>query len=682
LAYCRLAGQGGNKAGGAPNRCQLPDPEEELSYQTENCLEFLLSEAKGQAFFMVSLDGRISSWNMGAEELFGFRSNEILRRHFSRLFLEEDQTSGKPGQGLSRAIAEGRFKARIRLQRQDGTRFAGRVVISSWCDRDGRIGGLLVLVQDVSDQQQAREELRCSKIMYRNLTETARDIVVTISQEGNITSLNPAFEKLSRWPRETWLGRPFTTLLHPDDRDRAAGLPERFAREGTAPVLELRLLCKSGEHLAVEFTATPQMQGETLLGLLGIARDVSGRKQVEETLRKTEEQLRQAQKMEAVGRLAGGVAHDFNNLLTVILGCSEILLTSFDHNAEAKGFLTEIQSSAEAASGLTRQLLAFSRKQILQPTLLDLNSLVANVEKLLRRLIGEDIQLTTRLHHRSLPVKADPGQLEQVLMNLAVNARDAMPNGGKLLVTTELAEDCPTGKSSEANKACAQSCPCALLLVKDTGCGMTEEVQAHLFEPFFTTKAMGKGTGLGLATVYGIVQQSGGSIEVISAPGQGTEIKVYLPLVAEKPVAPAATPTTSPATTGTESILVVEDEDAVRTLACHTLRASGYTVLEARDGMEAMSQYERHQGTIHLVITDVVMPIISGVELVQYLLKRHPKLRALYMSGYNDSALARHGAVDEQVPTLAKPFKPEELTRLVRQLLDRPVVEEQAIARV
>jgi two-component system, cell cycle sensor histidine kinase and response regulator CckA len=679
----------GSETSAEGNASLLPEEsqsesDEELRHQSECSLRFLLSEAKGQAFFMATLEGRVSSWSPGAEDLFGFRPNEVLGRHFSRLFLEEDRAAGKPEQGLTRALADARFKARGWLQRKDGTRFLARVVMSSWCDKLGRICGLLVLVQDVSDHQQAREELRCSKIMYRNLTETARDVVVTISLEGTITSLNRAFEKLTGWPRETWVGRPFTALIHPDDRVRAIDMPERFAREGGTPVLELRMLCKSGEPLAVEFTATPQVQEDKLLGLLGIARDISGRKQVEETLRKTEEQLRQAQKMEAVGRLAGGVAHDFNNLLTVILGCSEILLESFRHNTEAIGFLNEIQRSAEAAASLTRQLLAFSRKQILQPSLMDLNGLVTNLEKMLRRLIGEDIQMVTTLHPMPLPVKADFGQLEQVLMNLVVNARDAMPSGGNLLVTTGLTcEDREVRRPGDTEKKSLPSpAPCAVLSVKDTGHGMDEHVKAHLFEPFFTTKSVGKGTGLGLATVYGIIQQSGGFIEVASEPGQGTEFKVYLPIVAGEPVAPAKAPSAPVATTGTETILVVEDEDGVRTLACHTLRTSGYTVLEARDGLEALSQYERYRGTIQLVLTDVVMPLLSGVQLVHCLLQRHPRLRVLYMSGYHDSALARHGAVDEEVPTLEKPFKPEELTGMVRAVLDRPVAEEPEFAPI
>jgi signal transduction histidine kinase len=448
-----------------------------------------------------------------------------------------------------------------------------------------------------------------------------------------------------------------------------ARLLQRVGQEGALPVLELRLLRKAGDPVVTELTATPQFQDGKLLGCLGIARDVSDRKRVEESLRLTEERLRQAQKMEAIGRLAGGIAHDFNNLLTVILGCSEMLLDSLAADADGYGMLEEVQKAGERAAGLTRQLLTFSRKQAVKPELLDLGGLVTNLDKMLRRLIGEDVQLETALHPGPLPVHADPGQLEQVLMNLAVNARDAMPHGGKLTLATSRGGP---ARTKDWHGAAPRAVPHALVTVTDTGCGMDGHVKAHLFEPFFTTKEQGKGTGLGLAIVYGIIQQAGGHLVVSSTPGQGTTFQIYLPLAAETPATITPRASRGDPAAGKETVLLVEDEDGVRVLARRALLAKGYSVLEARDGLEALKLYERCPEHIDLVLTDVVMPLLGGTQLVERLQQLYPNVRALFMSGYHDSALERYGARVGAVATLQKPFKPEELVRRVREILDGP----------
>ncbi|HET8579659.1 MAG TPA: response regulator [Nitrospiraceae bacterium] len=391
------------------------------------------------------------------------------------------------------------------------------------------------------------------------------------------------------------------------------------------------------------------------------------RKRAEEALRQSEEQLRQSQKMEAIGRLAGGIAHDFNNLLMIILGYNELLLSELDKDQKMRGQVEETQKAAERAVSLVRQLLAFSRKQVLDPQMLDLNDVVGNLEKMLRRLIGEDIELITRMDPSLGRVKADPGQLEQVIMNLAVNARDAMPQGGKLTIETASVEP---AEAAARQLALTQPGPYVKLVVRDTGCGMDAATQAHIFEPFFTTKEEGKGTGLGLSTVYGIVKQSGGGIHVQSAPGQGTAFTIYLPRIDEVTTSGEARRIPDRPPHGTETVLLVEDEQGVRTLVRDGLRRYGYTVLEARTGVEAFLISNQHPGSIHLLVTDVVMPGMSGREVAHQLMALFPNMKVLYISGYLDDAGLRSDADRARTSFLQKPFTPEALARKVRDMLD------------
>jgi two-component system cell cycle sensor histidine kinase/response regulator CckA len=395
--------------------------------------------------------------------------------------------------------------------------------------------------------------------------------------------------------------------------------------------------------------------------------DFTARRKAETALRQREEQLRQAQKMEALGRLAGGIAHDFNNLLTIINGYSELLLANLPPDHPHHAFIAEIASAGERAAAITSQLLAVSRRQVLAPTVLDLNVIVADTQALLRRLIGEDIQLTVTLRHGLAPVRADPGQLQQVLLNLALNARDAMPHGGCLaLETTEATLAAPLAHPHGVVPPGTY----VLLRVRDSGVGVAPDVLPHLFEPFFTTKERGAGTGLGLATVYGIVAQSGGHIVVDSAPGQGTTVTVYLPpaRATEAAAPPAATTALPPR--GTETILLVEDDSQVRTLARTMLAACGYTVLVAASGEEALRLAAAYDGPLHLLLTDVVMPGLSGPELAARLVAERPGLPVLYISGYTDDRLERHGLPNATTAFLSKPFTAEALARAVRQVLD------------
>jgi nitrogen-specific signal transduction histidine kinase/CheY-like chemotaxis protein len=378
--------------------------------------------------------------------------------------------------------------------------------------------------------------------------------------------------------------------------------------------------------------------------------------------------LRQAQKMEAIGRLAGGVAHDFNNLLTVISGYGDMLWTIVRENPEALEMVEEIRKAADRASSLTRQLLAFSRKQILKPRVLDLNAVVRDTEKMLRRLIGEHIELMLAPSPAPLCVKVDAGQMEQVVMNLVVNARDALSNGGKLLLALEQTR---VSAPLAAHGSTILPGNYALLTVKDTGCGMGAEVMAHLFEPFFTTKEPGKGTGLGLCTVYGITQQSEGHVRVSSQAGLGTTFKIYLPLVGALPARPAAPVPVEAPGPRSDTVLLVEDEDGVRKLTRTALERQGYKVLEASDGVEALQLCRNLAGPIDAVVTDVVMPFMDGVDLVKHLKRRYPAVKALYVSGYTESAVIRHGLMDMTVSFIHKPFKAEELTTALRDMLDQ-----------
>jgi PAS domain S-box-containing protein len=394
--------------------------------------------------------------------------------------------------------------------------------------------------------------------------------------------------------------------------------------------------------------------------IIGAMTDISEHKRLEE-------QLRQAQKMEAIGRLAGGVAHDFNNLLEVIIGFSILLLNRLTAEDPLRPGLEQIQKAGERAASLTRQLLAFSRKQVWTPRVIDLNESVLQLDKMLRRLIGEDIELVTAPDPTAGPVKADPSQIEQVILNLAVNARDAMPQGGKLILETRNVE---LDEAEAARLGGIVPGSHVMLSVTDTGCGMDAEVQAHIFEPFFTTKEPGRGTGLGLATVYGIVQQSGGQVDVESAPGRGTRFRIYLPRVEGGERSPEDEAAPARLLDGTETILLVEDEQVVRELVRYILQTHGYLVLEASSAGEALLLCERHPGPIQLLVTDVVMPWMSGREMAERLTALRPELRVLYMSGYLDDAVVRHGVSYGDTAFLQKPFTPDALARKAREVLE------------
>ncbi|MBV9072484.1 MAG: PAS domain S-box protein [Acidobacteria bacterium] len=509
-------------------------------------------------------------------------------------------------------------------------------------------------------RKKQEEALRASEARHRSLVESAVYGMYRSSLDGRFLDVNPALVKMLGYSSaEELLAVDMARDVYAEPDQRAAAI-HAYTESGCLESCELRWKRKDGRHITVRLSgnAFRNDRGE-MLGFEMIAEDITDR-------RALEEQLRQSQKMEAVGRLAGGVAHDFNNLLTVIKGYSELMLEDLGSADPLRSEVDEIRKAADRAASLTRQLLAFSRQQVLAPKVLDLNSVIGNMDKLLHRLLGEDIALFTMLEPGLGRVKADPGQIEQVIMNLAVNARDAMPKGGKLTIETSNAD---LDAEYTREHAVVKPGSYVMIAVTDTGMGMTPKVKARIFEPFFTTKEVGKGTGLGLSTVYGIVKQSGGFVWVYSEVGMGSSFKIYLPRV-DAPAEATSSNINLPVRRGNETVLLVEDEDGVRALVRHVLHKHGYDVLEARNAGEALLMCERHQGDINMLLTDVVLEQMGGCELAERLLKVRPQMKVLYVSGYTDDAIVNHGVLKAGTAFLQKPFTTEALARKVRSVLD------------
>jgi len=531
-----------------------------------------------------------------------------------------------------------------------------------------QIAGAIANAQLFIERERAEEALRKSEAKFQELFDEAPVGYQEIDSEGRIIRINRTELDMMGYTAEEMLGRyVWEFITDEESRQKVKGklagtIPTGRAfdrpfqrKDGTTfpAVMEDRVLRDSKGKIA---------------GIRATVQDITERKRAEEEKALLQEQLRQSQKMEAIGKLAGGVAHDFNNLLTVIHGYSDLILSSLDQDSRLRQDVQEIMNASERASSLTRQLLAFSRKQVLQPKVLDLNTHVSNTDKMLRRMIGEDVELVTLLAKDLGRIKADPGQIEQVILNLAVNAKDAMLNGGKLTIETA---NVKLDESYARSHIGVTPGHYVMLSVSDTGVGMTPEIKERIFEPFFTTKEKGKGTGLGLSTVYGIVKQSGGNIWVYSEPGVGTTFKIYLPMIEESRDSVQSLAVSTKALQGSETILLVEDEEMVRKLACTVLQKYGYTVLEAPNGEEALRIVQGQNGNpIHLMVTDVVMPGMSGRQLVDRLLSLWPGMKVLYMSGYTDNAIVHHGVLDPGIAYIQKPFAPDALASKVREILD------------
>jgi len=518
----------------------------------------------------------------------------------------------------------------------------------------------------VVERERAEQELRQAENRYRSTIENAVEGFFQTTPAGGYVSVNPALARMYGYGNPAELVAAVGDIGHQVyvDHERRSDFKRLMAKHGFVQGFEYQVHRKDGSKIWLSENARAVRDASgTVLYYEGTVVDITERKELEA-------QLRQAQKMEAVGQLAGGIAHDFNNLLMVIQGNAEVMLDSISPSDAVSQNAQQIKKAAEHAASLTRQLLAFSRRQMLQPKVLDLNSVTAGLGKMLPRLIGADIELKIFPNAPSGWVKADQSQIEQVLLNLAVNARDAMPNGGKLIIETANVDLDDSYARYHVN---VPPGPYVLLTVSDTGTGMDAETQAHCFEPFFTTKASGRGTGLGLATVYGVVKQSGGWIWVYSEPGQGTTFKIYLPRVQQdaEPAKPAKNQSAVPR--GSETVFVVEDQEGIRELACEFLENCGYQVLAAKDGAEALEIADRYKKPIDLLLTDIVMPKVNGRELSQRLTAARPRMKTLFMSGYPERATPEQEMLVDETKFLAKPFSLRSLAGKVREALDERV---------
>ena len=524
----------------------------------------------------------------------------------------------------------------------------------------GRLTRLGPAVRGALERERMKRQLREREEYFKSLIEQAMDIIAVLDADGAVRYASPSVLPLLGYGAEELVGRHIFDLVHPDDVEPAMRVfAEGVATRQGGRLLGLQVRHKDGTYRSLEAIGRYLLDDPVVRGVVINARDVTER-------RSLERQLLQAQKMEAVGRLAGGIAHDFNNVLTAIFGYVDLLLDGLPTLSPLRPDIEEIRRAAERAAGLTRQLLAFSRKQVLQTRTLDLNELLTDIDKLLRRLLGEDIDIVTKLDPRLGAVRADWGQLEQVVVNLAVNARDAMPGGGRLTIETRNAE---LDEAYTRQHVPVRPGRYVMFALSDTGTGMSPETMAHMFEPFFTTKEAGKGTGLGLATVYGIVKQSGGYVWCYSELGHGTTFTVYLPRV-DEPVDPLPVRVAARSTRGSETVLVVEDEPGLRALTRRLLEKHGYTVLEAATADAAAALARDYPGPIHLLLADVVLPGGSGRALADALLSQRAGVRVLFMSGYTEDAIVHRGVLASNTPFLHKPFSADTLTAKVREVLD------------
>jgi two-component system cell cycle sensor histidine kinase/response regulator CckA len=630
--------------------------------RTEEDLRRLASivECSDDAIIGKTLEGIITSWNGGAERIYGYSATEAIGKPVSML-VPIDRPNEIPEilERLKRNEVVDHFET-FRV-RKDGTEFNIEITASPIRDAMERVVGASTIGRDISERKQHEKEL------YRlaALVESSDDAIIGKTLEGIITNWNSGAQRIYGYSAAEIVGKSISTFFSPDRYFEITELMEKIKQGEKVERADTIRVRQDGEKIHVALTLSPiKDSDDQVIGVSTVARDITESRQLEQM-------LRQAQKMEAMGQLAGGVAHDFNNLLGVILGYSELFLERLDLTDPQRKDIKEIQKAGERAALLTRQLLAFSRKQVLQPKVLDLNAVVAGAEKLLQWLIGENIELRVVLNPAIGRVKADSGQLEQVIMNLAVNSRDAMPAGGKLTIETS---NVGIEERSAVQHITAHPGPHVLLAVTDTGCGMDANTKAHIFEPFFTTKEFGKGTGLGLATVYGIVKQSGGSIWVHTELGIDTTFKIYLPLVDPVPNEEPPTYTCEQVERRSHSILIVEDDAALLQVTFRSLEEVGYAILAARSPAEAIHLSENHMGPIHLMVTDVIMPGMSGAQLASHLSALRPEMKVLYVSGYTDDTIVLHGVLEAGLAFLQKPFLPKMLVRKVAEVLATTVL--------
>ncbi|MCG8589099.1 MAG: PAS domain S-box protein [Proteobacteria bacterium] len=625
-----------------------------------------ITQNSSDLILLVSLDGSLLFLNPAGQALLGFESEEEARgASVFDLFMPENAKEMRYHVMPTVHRAQ-HWSGELQLQHHRHARTIPTLATLFLVQdpRSLRPLGIAGIFRDISERKHAERALREIEERYRSITENTLDLIAELSDDGSFVYASPNYRQILGYGSEDLLGRDAFSFLHPDDGHARSEFRRAFEDQvGTETTYRYRH--RDGTYRWLETSARPYVTASGRSMIIAITRDITARRAAEEALRRSEEQLRQSQKMDAIGRLAGGVAHDFNNLLTAITGYCDLLLEGIDAQDPARDDAEEILRAAERAGTLTRQLLAFSRRQVLQPRVLDLNALLSDVDRMLRRLLGEDVELVTMLDGELWRVKADPGQLEQVVLNLVVNARDAMPDGGRITIQTSNV----VVEGSDASHPDVPPGEYAMLAVRDDGVGMDENTSTRIFEPFFTTKPAGRGTGLGLSTVYGIVSQSQGALRVTSHPEAGSTFFIYLPRVGDAVASPDEA-TAPPRIRGSETILVVEDADSVRSLVRRHLERQGYTVLEARSGVDALRLCRRHEGPIQLLLTDVVLPGLDGREIARRAVELRAHLPVLYMSGFTEDHPSRRSVLDENVVVLEKPFTPATMLRRVRQILD------------
>lgn len=650
-----------------------------LKSLAETLLSPSLLEAIPDAMVVVNQEGIVVQINSQTESLFGYARGELIGQKVEMLVPERQrQQHHHHREGFRDRPKIRRMGAGLDLygRRRDGSEFPVEISLSPVAASNGML--VLSAIRDISDRKQIEEQLRRAHEEldrrknrqiwdYQNrlalIVDSSQDAIIGKNLDGIITHWNKGAERIYGYTAEEMIGKSISTLTPKDRPDEIPAILEKIRQGGSVEYFESVRVTKDGRHLNVSISVAPICDAEgKVVGASAIARNITAQK-------RAEDQLQQAQKMEAVGRLAGGVAHDFNNILGIITACSELLRHHVDASAGASQYVDNIRKASERGASLTRQLLSFSRRQPIQPRVLDVNERLKEVSKLLRPLMGDDVQIVLPSNRAAAIVEADPGQLDQIVLNLAVNARDAMPRGGKLIVETA---------TQQFDEAFARQHPpmtagrYVMLAVSDNGVGMDQATVARIFEPFFTTKETGKGTGLGLATVYGIVKQSGGHVWVYSEPGRGTTFKIYLPCADHKlGLAPAAEAETLPPRRERTTVLLVEDDEIMRNLTRQMLEEHGYSVVEAEDGKSALELLGSNHAAVDLTLTDVVMRGMSGPELVLRLIESHPEMRIVYMSGYTGELIAENEPLRAGITLLEKPFTRAALLKTMHLALER-----------